>query len=148
MAGFIQVTAMGNLTRDPQVKFLPSGTSVCEFGIATNRKYTTKAGEQREEVCFVDCAAFGKTGEFVSKYFQKGKQIVVMGSLKLDTWEDKNGGGKRSKHSISVDTVHFAGGKDGGGQPRQNAGNEAGDPGEQSYEPDPGPEIAKDDIPF
>ena len=97
MANFNKVLLMGNLTRDQQLKYLPTtNTAVAEFGIAVNRKWKAPTGEDREEVCFVDCSAFGKTGELINQYFQKGKPIFVEGRLKLDQWEDKQGGGKRS----------------------------------------------------
>jgi single-strand DNA-binding protein len=106
---------IGNLTRDPQTKQVTSGTLVCEFGIAMNRKY--KVGEEdREEVCFLDCAAFGRQGEVIQKYCQKGKSLYIEGRLKWDSWDDKNGGGKRSKVSVVVENFQFLGGKDDGGQ--------------------------------
>jgi single-strand DNA-binding protein len=104
------------LTRDPQLKYLPTtNTAVAEFGIAVNRKWKAPTGEDREEVCFVDCSAFGKTGELINQYFQKGKPIFVEGRLKLDQWEDKQGGGKRSKLSVVVENFQFIGGRDGAG---------------------------------
>src|SRR5215203_5810006 len=114
MASFNQVILMGNLTRDPQLKYLPSQTAVAEFGVATSRKFKTQNGEDREEVLFVDCTAFGKTGELINQYFQKGKPIFVQGRLKYDSWEDKQGGGKRSKLTVVVDNFQFIGGRDGG----------------------------------
>ena len=110
MASYNKVFLMGNLTRDPQLKYLPSQTAVAEFGIAMNRKWRDAQGQDREEVCFVDCSAFGKTGEFINQYFTKGKPILLEGRLKLDQWEDKQGGGKRSKLSVVVETASFAGG--------------------------------------
>ena len=115
MSSYNKVILMGNLTRDPQLKYLPSQMAVAEFGIACNRKFRTQSGEDREEVTFVDCAAFGKTGELINKFFQKGKPIFIDGRLKYDQWEDKQGGGKRSKLSIVVENFQFVGGRDGGG---------------------------------
>ena len=115
MASFNQVILMGNLTRDPQLKFLPSQTAVAEFGIACNRKFSTQSGEQREEVTFVDCTAFGKTAETINKFFTKGKPIFIDGRLKYDQWEDKQGGGKRSKLTVVVNNFQFIGGRDGPG---------------------------------
>lgn len=97
----------GNLTKDVQTKFLPSQTSVAEFGIAVNRKWKTESGEQREEVTFVDCTAFGKTGENIAKFCTKGSPIFISGRLRYDSWEDKQGGGKRSKISIVVENFQF-----------------------------------------
>jgi single-strand DNA-binding protein len=115
MASFNQVILLGNLTRDPQLKYLPSQTPVAEFGIACNRKFKTQSGEDKEEVTFVDCSAFGKTGELINQYFTKGKPIFIQGRLKYDSWEDKQGGGKRSKMTVIVENFQFIGGRDGGG---------------------------------
>jgi single-strand DNA-binding protein len=116
MSSFNKVLLMGNLTRDPQMRYLPnSQTAITEFGMAVNRKYKTSAGEDREEVLFIDCTAWGRTGEVINQYLQKGKPIFVEGHLKLDQWEDKNGGGKRSKISVVVDKFQFIGGPAGGG---------------------------------
>lgn len=107
---FNKVMLGGNLTRDPQLKYLPSQTAVTEFGVAVNRKFRTANGEDREEVLFVDCAAFGKTGEVINQHFQKGKPIFVEGRLKYESWDDKHGGGKRSKLTVVVDHFQFVGG--------------------------------------
>jgi single-strand DNA-binding protein len=115
MAALNKVMLMGNLTRDPQLKFLPSQTQVCEFGLATSRKFKTATGEEREEVLFVDITAFGRTAEVINQYFTKGKPIFIEGRLKYDQWEDKNGGGKRSKLTVVVDNFQFIGGRDGPG---------------------------------
>ena len=115
MAGFNRVTLIGNLTRDPQVKNLPNNTVVAEFGLATSRKYRTAGGEDREEVCFVDCAAFGKQAEVIQAYCRKGKQLFVEGRLKYDVWDDKAGNGKRSKLSVVVENFQFLGSRDGAG---------------------------------
>jgi single-strand DNA-binding protein len=98
---------VGNLTRDPETKDLPGGSIVAEFGLAMNRKFKASNGEDREEVTFVDCAAYGKTGEIIAKYFEKGKAIYVEGRLRFDSWEDKQGGGKRSKLSVVVESFSF-----------------------------------------
>jgi single-strand DNA-binding protein len=119
MANVNRVILIGNLTRDPQLKYLPSQMAVAEFGLAINHKFKTASGESREDVCFIDCTAFGKTGELINQYCQKGKQLYIEGRLKYDTWEDKNGGGKRSKHVVIVENFQFLGGRDGapGGSP-------------------------------
>jgi len=115
MANFNKVMLLGNLTRDPQMKMLPSQMAVTEFGMAMNRKYRSANGEDREEVCFVDVTAFGKQAEVINQYCTKGKQLLVEGRLKLDQWEDKNGGGKRSKLSVVVENFQLLGGRDGPG---------------------------------
>src|SRR5918998_823090 len=111
MPGFNKVMLIGNLTRAPQVKHLPSQTVVAEFGLAMNRKYRTAAGEDKEETCFVDCSAFGKQAEVIGQHCTKGKPLFVEGRLKYDTWDDKFGGGKRSKLSVVVENFQFIGAK-------------------------------------
>ncbi|HEY7119960.1 MAG TPA: single-stranded DNA-binding protein [Tepidisphaeraceae bacterium] len=116
MASFNQVILLGNLTRDPQLRYIPSSnTPVVDFGIACNRRFKAQNGEDREEVTFVDCSAFAKQAELINQYFTKGKPIFIQGRLKLDQWEDKQGGGKRSKLSVVVEQFQFVGGRDGGG---------------------------------
>ena len=139
MANFNQVILLGNLTRDPQLKYLPNQTPVVEFGLAVSRKFKMQNGEEREEVCFVDCSAFGKQAEVINQYCQKGKSLLVEGRLKYDTWEDKQGGGKRSKHSVVVDNFQFLGGREGGG----GGGGGGGAPGgREEYDQRPAPAAA------
>src|SRR6266496_253008 len=102
MANVNIVILMGNLTRDPQLKYLPSQTPVVDFGLAVSRRYKTATGEDKEEVLFVDCSAFGKTAETINQYCRKGKALFIEGRLKLDTWDDKQTGQKRSKHAVIV----------------------------------------------
>jgi single-strand DNA-binding protein len=115
MASYNKVILMGNLTRDPQLRYTPSQMAVADFGIAVNNRYTTKAGEQRDEPCFVDITAWGKQAELINQYFQKGKPIFIEGRLKYDTWEDKQGGGKRHKLTVTLENFQFVGGREGGG---------------------------------
>src|SRR3954449_3807365 len=133
MASYNKVILMGNLTRDPQMKYLPSQTAVVEFGLACNRKYKTQSGEQKEEVTFVDCTAFGRTGEVINQYFTKGKPIFIEGRLKYDQWEDKQGGGKRSKITVVIENFQFVGGRDGGGAGGGGGGGNYG--GQQNAAP-------------
>jgi single-strand DNA-binding protein len=119
MANVNKVILIGNLTRDPQLKYLPSQTAVAEFGLAVNRKFKSATGEDREEVCFVDCTAFGRTGEVINQYCQKGKQLYIEGRLKFDSWEDKQGGGKRSKLTVVVENFQFLGAREGGAPGQQ-----------------------------
>ena len=114
MANFNKVILMGNVTRDPQIKNLPNDVTIAEFGIACNRHYRTAQGEDREEVAFVDCTAFGKQAEVIHRYVQKGKPLFVEGRLRYDTWDDKLGG-KRSKLSVVVENFQFTGARDGSG---------------------------------
>src|SRR4051794_22625113 len=118
MANFNKVILAGNLVTDVQYKMLPSSqTAVAEFRMAVNRKYKTQSGEQRDEAMFIDCTVFGASAETVRKFCQKGKPLLVEGRLKYDTWEDKQGGGKRSKHSVVVENFQFLGSRNdqGGG---------------------------------
>jgi single-strand DNA-binding protein len=130
MASYNRVVLMGNLTRDPQLRYLPSQTQVVEFGLAMNRRFKGSSGEDRDETTFVDVSAFGKTAELINQYFTKGKPILVEGRLKYDQWEDKNGGGKRSKLTVVCESFQFVGTRDGGGGGA--AGGGGYDPGAQT----------------
>src|SRR5436305_11126483 len=109
MPSFNRVYLLGNLTRDPQLKYLPSQTPVAEFGLACNRKYRSAGGDDREEVTFVDCAAFGRQAEVIHQFATKGKPLFIEGRLKYDTWDDKSGGGKRSKLTVVVENFQLLG---------------------------------------
>jgi len=111
MASLNKVLLMGNLTRDPEVRALPSGMSICSFGLAVNRNFTTKDGEKREETTFVDIDAFGRQAEVIAKYMSKGRPIFVEGRLKLDQWDDKTSGQKRSKLGVVLENFQFLGGR-------------------------------------
>src|SRR5262249_28715957 len=126
MANYNKIIVVGNLTRDPQLKYLPSQMAVVDFGLAVNHRFKTKTGEDREEVCFIDCSCFGRGAEVINQYCQKGKQLLVEGRLKLDTWDDKQTGQKRSKHTVVVDNFQLMGGRgDGpGGVGYQGGGDE------------------------
>jgi len=102
------VCVAGNLTRDPQVRFFANDKSVCDFGIAINRKFRTSDGEQKEETTFVDIECWNRQAELCGQYLTKGRNCMIEGSLKLDQWEDKDGN-KRSKLKISAQKVHFIG---------------------------------------
>lgn len=110
MASFNKVILMGNLTRDPQLRYLPSNMAVCEFGLATNRKWRDKDGNMKEEVCFIDVEAFARSAETINQYMTKGKPILIEGHLKLDSWTGQDGQ-KRSKHRVVVDSFQFVGGR-------------------------------------
>ena len=164
MASFNQVILLGNLTRDPQLKYLPSQTAVVEFGLACNRKFKGQNGEDREEVTFVDCAAFGKQAEVLNQYCTKGKPLFIQGRLKYDSWEDKQGGGKRSRITVVIENFQFIGSRDGGGggggAPREGGEYEQrppqGRPQQQPQRNAPPPQqpfgeeeqFKEDDIPF
>lgn len=113
MASFNQWIGIGNLTRDPEQRFTPSGTAVANFGMACNRKWKDKqTGEMREEVAFVDVDAWGRLAETCTQYLHKGKLVMVEGRLKTDQWEDKNTGKKRSRLKVTALNVQFLGGRD------------------------------------
>lgn len=114
MANLNKVLLMGNLTRDPEVRYTPKGTAVAELGIAVNRIYSGENGEKREEVTFVDVTVWGRTAENVGEYLKKGRPVFVEGRLQLDSWEDKQSGQKRNKLKVVADNVQFLGSRGGG----------------------------------
>jgi single-strand DNA-binding protein len=120
-----RVLLAGNLTRDPQVRFLANEQAVANFGLAVNRRFKGSDGQMKEEVTFIDIEAWGRTGELVGQYLTKGRACFVEGRLKLDSWDDKDGQ-KRSKLKVVADNVQFldsGGGKGGGERPAQNEGD-------------------------
>ncbi len=106
MASYNKVILMGNLTRDPQLSYLPSQTPVVDLGLAVNRKWKDQQNQQRESVCFIDCRAYGKQAEIFKQYVKKGDPVFIEGRLKLDQWVDQSGQ-KRSKHKIIVERFQF-----------------------------------------
>lgn len=158
MASFNRVILAGNLTRDPQLSYTPSNTPVCEFGIATNRRFRDKDGNQRDEVCYVDLQAFGRTAETINQYFQKGRPILVEGRLRYRDWTNKEGQ-KRNKLDVLVETFTFidgggagGGGSGGGGgqRPAQGAPPRGRAPEYEAAPPmdDGPPPMGEADIPF
>ena len=109
MANFNKVILIGNLTRDPELRYTPKGTAVAEIGLAVNRVWTNEAGEKKEEVTFVDVDVFGRTAENVGQYMRKGSPILIEGRLKLDQWDDKQTGQKRSNLRVVAEIVQFLG---------------------------------------
>jgi single-strand DNA-binding protein len=147
MASLNKVLLMGNMTRDPQLSYLPSQTPVIEFGIAMSRKFKKQDGTMAEDTCFVDCRLFGKRAEVVNKYFKKGDPIFVEGRLQYDSWEKD--GKKNSKIRVFVENFEFVGkgGGKGGGDSAPTGGGDFGashdsDPMDASYG------AGGDDIPF
>jgi len=125
MANYNKVFLIGNLTRDPQLRYTPSQTAVCDFGLAVNRKSKTSTGETREEVCFVDITAWGKQAETLSKYVTKGRQLLVEGRLTFDQWETE--GQKRSKLKVTLEGFQFLdSGQRGPGGPAAGAAGASG----------------------
>ncbi len=121
MASLNKVFLLGNLTRDPDLRSLPSGQAVCELGLAVNRRYTSNTGEVVEEPCFVDVVVWGRPAENCKQYLEKGAQVMIEGRLQLDQWEDRNGGGKRSKLRVVAEQVQFMSRRSDGGQGGQGA---------------------------
>lgn len=108
MAGsYNKVLLMGNLTRDPELRHTSGNNAVCNVGLAVNRRFRTADGENREETTFVDCEAWGRTAETMSRYLSKGRPVFIEGRLKLDSWEDKSDGSKRSKLKVVVEGFQF-----------------------------------------
>ena len=127
MANFNKVLLMGNLTRDPQLSYTPNQTAVVEFGLAINHKWTGQDGSQKEETCFVDCQAFGKSAENINKYCSKGRPLFVEGRLNFSSWTAKDGS-KRSRLRVTVLSFQFLGSRGGGsaGSPDDDASRRAG----------------------
>lgn len=142
MASFNKVILLGNLTRDPEMRYTPSGTPVASFGLAVNRRYR-QGDEQKEEVCFVDISTFGRQAELAGEYLSKGRMVLIEGRLQFRTWEDQNGQ-RRSKLDVVAERVNFMprASQDDGGS-RQSTG---GAP--PSYQDDDIPPPQDDDIPF
>ncbi len=150
MASFNKVILVGNLTRDPELRYTPKGTAIAKIGLAVNRVWTNEAGEKKEEVTFVDVDVFGRTAENVGQYMRKGRPILVEGRLRLDQWDDKQTGQKRSRLGVVAETVQFLGSPAGaeGGAPTASrvARPAASAPAAEPVEGDGPPE--SDDVPF
>jgi single-strand DNA-binding protein len=157
MPNLNKVMLIGNLTRDPEVKYTPKGTAVAEVGLAINRVYTPEGGERREETTFVDITFWGRQAEIVGQYAKKGNPLYVEGRLQLDTWDDKQSGQKRSKLRVVGEQLQLLGGRSGGGGGGQGGGGDydGGDapaPRPQrppaAARPAPAEQPDDDDIPF
>ena len=151
MASFNKVVLVGNLTRDPELRYTPKGTAIAKIGLAVNRVWTNEAGEKKEEVTFVDVDVFGRTAENVGQYMRKGRPILIEGRLKLDQWDDKQTGQKKSKLGVVAETVQFLGsaGDDRGASPSASPApraSRAAAPAAEPVEGDGPPE--SDDVPF
>jgi len=172
MASLNKVFLMGNLTRDPELRYTPSGTPVCEFGLAVNRRYKTSAGEQRDETCFVDVTMWGARGVAISEYLTKGQPIFIEGRLKYDSWESAEG--RRTKMTVVAEGFEFIGSRGGagaagrgaadaeeggaaepparGGSPKRAQGRPQGKPQPKAPAPeeaaDEGVDVSDDEIPF
>ena len=124
MASYNKVFLLGNLTRDPEVRYTPKGSAVADLGIAVNRQYTLDNGEKREEVTFVDVTLWGRQAEVAGEYLKKGRSVFIEGRLQLDTWDDKQSGQKRSKLKVIGEMMQMLGGRPGGGGGGEEGGEE------------------------
>lgn len=169
MASFNRVILMGNLTRDPQVRYTPGGTAVCDIGLAVNRSWFDKQASQRkEETTFVDVTLWGRTAEVAGEYLSKGRAVLIEGRLQMDTWDDRETGQKRSKLKVVAEQMTMVGGREGGsggggGGSRGSSGGRSrgdqgggdpggysgpqGDPAESYYDDSPGGP-PDDEVPF
>jgi single-strand DNA-binding protein len=141
MASFNKVILIGNLTRDIELKYLPKGTAVCNLSLAVNRRWKTESGEEKEDVYFAECKAFGKQAETIAQYVKKGHPLMVEGRLTREEWDDKKTGEKRSTTRIMIETFQFLKGRDEGAAPaprRETAPAAAA----------PKPDLDADDLPF
>lgn len=159
MASINKVILIGNVTRDPEVKFTPKGTAVTDLGLALNRTYTADNNEKREETTFVDVELWGRTAEVAGEYAKKGRQIYIEGRLKIDSWEDKQSGQKRSRLRVVGEVLQFLGSRPGGsggsgdGEGERSYGDRPASPRSQQRPSAPPPssrpdDAADDDIPF
>lgn len=131
MANLNKVLLMGNLTRDPEMRVTPGGHSICKFGLAINRTWRDREGNQQNDTTFVDVDAFGKQAEVISKYMTKGRGIFVEGRLRLDQWET-NTGDKRNKMMVVLENFQFVGGR--GDSDSSSSGHDSSQGGDSPYE--------------
>src|ERR1700704_3518058 len=125
MASFNKVILLGNLTRDPEIRYTPKGSAVCDLGLAVNRQYTLENGEKREEVTYVDVVLWARLAEIAAEYLKKGRPVFIEGRLQLDTWDDKQSGQKRSKLRVIGENMQMLGSRGtGGGAPPADSGDE------------------------
>ena len=152
MANFNKVILAGNLTRDPELRYTPKGLAIAKLGLAINRTWKNEAGETKEEATFVDVDAFGRTAEVIGQYLKKGRPILMEGRLRLDQWDDKQTGQKRSKLGVVLESFQFmdSGSRADGAPAEGSRGRPPASPAPQAPEGS-GPEAAgpeEDDVPF
>ncbi|MFH5802740.1 single-stranded DNA-binding protein [Alienimonas sp. DA493] len=174
-ASFNRVIIMGNLTRDPEVRYIPSGMAVCDLGVAVNRSwYDKQSNSRKEEVTFVDVTLWGRTAEVAGEYLSKGRSVHIEGYLKMDEWQDKTSGQKRTKLKVVADSMQMVGGRgddDGGGRSggggsaggyqrgnrgggggRQSSGDDfggsSGSPADDYYDQSAPADLGDDEVPF
>jgi single-strand DNA-binding protein len=133
MASYNKVMLMGNLTRDPEVRYTPKGSAVADLALAVNRTYTAESGEKREEVTYVDIVLWSKLAELAGQYLKKGRAVFIEGRLQMDTWEDKQTGQKRSRIKVVGENMQFVDSRrDGGGDEEGGGGGGGGGYARQS----------------
>lgn len=146
MASFNKVILIGNLTRDPSVKYTTGGTAIAEIGLAVNRDWFDKTTNQKKsEVTFVDVTYFGKIAEVIGEYMKKGSSMLVEGRLSLDSWDDKATGQKRTKLKVVGEQMTMLGGRSGGQDRQQDHGSE---PQQSEPQPEPSYQGGSDEVPF
>jgi single-strand DNA-binding protein len=149
-ASFNKVILVGNLTRDPEIRYTPKGSAVCDLGLAVNRVYNTESGEKREEVTFIDVVLWARLAEIAGEYLKKGRPVLIEGRLQLDSWDDKQSGQKRSKLRVVGETLQLLGSRPSSG----GGGVEEGEQSRPASRPAPPPkspapaEPDDDEIPF
>lgn len=150
MASFNRVILVGNMTRDPEMRYTPKGTAVVQLGLAVNRQWKTDSGEAKEEVTFVDVDAFGRQAEVIAQYLKKGSPILIEGRLKYDTWDDKQTNQKRSKLKVVLESFQFLGGGRGEGAPagQPAAARRPAAAADSAPVPEPEGPPVDDDVPF
>jgi single-strand DNA-binding protein len=151
MASFNKVILVGNLTRDPELRYTPKGLAIAKIGLAVNRNWTSESGEKKEEVTFVDVDSFGRQAETLAQYMKKGSPILIEGRLRLDQWDDKQTGQKRSRLGVVAEGFQFLGGgnrgESGGEAPRRPSAPQSAPAPSPESEPDVPPHEG-DDVPF
>jgi single-strand DNA-binding protein len=147
MASFNKVILLGNLTRDPEIRYTPKGSAVCDLGIAVNRVYTTEGGERREEVTYVDVVLWARLAEIAGEYLKKGRPVFIEGRLQMDSWDDKQTGQKRTRLRVVGETMQLLGGRPGAAS---GSGDVAGETRQPSAPPKTSAQAApdEDEIPF
>jgi len=163
MANVNKVILIGNVTRDPEIKYTAKGSAVTELGMAINRYFTTDGGEKREETTFVDVTLWGRQAEIAGEYLKKGRPVFIEGRLQLDTWDDKTSGQKRSKLRVVAENLQLLGGRPGAGGDDSGAEAYSSEPsggysrnapasrpagGAPPARPTSPPPVEDDDIPF
>ncbi|HEY6841391.1 MAG: single-strand DNA-binding protein [Verrucomicrobiota bacterium] len=154
MANLNRVLLIGNLTRDPELRYTPKGTAVTEIGLAINRIYSGEDGEKKEETTFVDVTLWARQAEVAGQYLKKGRPVFIEGRLQLDTWDDKQTGQKRSRLRVVAENLQLLGSRPEGesssapsSYPRRTPS--ASTPPPARPEPrDPDLDAEPDDIPF